>query len=133
MKRREYDAWRKSIQPVRKPRSVCGAGIVYLWRVVCPEQGLTDIYKIGITTASCMDSRIRRVSRLHQVGYQIVVWTRHSDPRAVESQILRIGCPAKMKGADGFTEFRRLSDADRLQVIDIIRNKNIEESACILG
>lgn len=89
-----------------------------------------QIYKVGITSARCLDSRITTVARKHRLTAQIIVWTRLIDPRDAESRILGIGRPAQMKGVDGHTEFRSMTDKDLAQVIDIITEYSDRHISC---
>jgi len=123
LKRKEYDLWRKSLRSEKPTVSKAVSDCLYIWKCIDRTDEYGQIYKIGITSTSCMDERIKKVSRLHGVDYEIVVWTRQNDPRAIEAQILSIGRRAKMTRLEGHTEFRSLSEADLAQVLDIIGNK----------
>ena len=123
LKRKEYDLWRKSLRSGTPTVSKAVSDCLYIWKCIDRTDEYGQIYKIGITSTSCMDERIKKVSRTHKVAYEIVVWSRQNDPRAIESQILSIGMPAKMERADGHTEFRSLSETDLAQVLDIIGGK----------
>lgn len=123
LKRREYELWRKSLRSESPTSSKAVSNCLYIWKCVDRTDEYGQIYKIGITSTSCADDRIKTVSRTHKVGYEIVVWSRQNDPRVIEAQILRIGRPAKMERADGHTEFRSLTDQDLAQVLDIVGGK----------
>jgi hypothetical protein len=123
LKRKEYDLWRKSLRSSESTSGKAVSDCLYIWKCLDRTDEYGQIYKIGITSTSCADDRIKTVSRTHKVGYEIVVWSRQNDPRVIEAQILRIGRPAKMERADGHTEFRSLSETDLAQVLDIIGNK----------
>jgi hypothetical protein len=123
LKRKEYDAWRKSLRSVTPTANKAISDCVYVWKCLNHTDEYGQIYKMGITSVSCQDTRIKKVSRLHGLDYEIVVWSRQNDPRAIEAQILSIGRPVKMTRLEGHTEFRSLSEADLAQVLDIIGNK----------
>lgn len=123
LKRKEYDLWRKSLRSEKPTVSKAVSDCLYIWKCIDRTDEYGQIYKIGITSTSCMDERIKKVSRTHKLAYEIVVWSRQNDPRAIEAQILSIGMPAKMERADGHTEFRSLSETDLAQVLDIIGGK----------
>ena len=123
LKRKKHKLWRKSLILAVHNVNKAVSDILYVWKCVDRSDGYGQIYKIGITSASYSDERIKKVSRTHKVDYEILVWSRQNACRAIESEILALGRIAKMARLDGHTEFRSLSKSDLAQVLDIISNK----------
>ena len=87
--------------------------VVYVWR-----DRLTDLHKIGITSERLGEFRIGGLNK--NVEPAIVFMLKVPDARAVESELLKLGTdPGLDSSVDGYTEFRRLTDAELGKAVSI--------------
>lgn len=91
------------------------ADVVYVWRV-----SGTDLHKIGLTGDKMGEERIRLCGRDNGMDPRIVFMLKVPDARAVEKQLLELGTTPELDSSiDGYTEFRRLTDADLGKAVSI--------------
>ena len=89
--------------------------VVYVWR----DAG-TDLYKIGVTSDRIGERRIGNCSGKNDMDPRIVFMLKVPDARAVESKLLELGTDPELDSSiDGYTEFRRLTDAELGQAVSI--------------
>ena len=89
--------------------------VVYIWR----DAG-TDLHKVGVTSARIGEQRIDICSSHNGMDPRIVFMLKVSDARAVESKLLELGTDPELDSSiDGYTEFRRLTDAELGQAVSI--------------
>jgi hypothetical protein len=89
--------------------------VVYIWR----DSG-SDLHKVGVTSARIGEDRIDICSGKHNMDPRIVFMLKVDDARAVESQLLELGTDPKLDSSiDGYTEFRKLTDAELGKAVSI--------------
>ena len=89
--------------------------VVYIWR----DAG-SDLHKVGVTSARVGEGRVGICSRKNDMDPRIVFMLKVPDARAVESQLLELGTDPELDSSiDGYTEFRRLTDAELGQAVSI--------------
>ena len=89
--------------------------VVYIWR----DAG-TDLHKVGVTSARIGEQRIRLCKSHNDMDPQIVFMLKVPDARAVELRLLELGTDPELDSSiDGYTEFRRLTDAELGQAVSI--------------
>jgi len=89
--------------------------VVYLWQDI--DSG---IHKIGVTSDRVGEQRIDMCKRHNDMEPRIVFMLKVDDARAVESELLKLGTDPKLDSSiDGYTEFRRLTDAQLGQAVSI--------------
>jgi hypothetical protein len=89
--------------------------VVYIWR----DAG-SDLHKIGVTSARIGEDRIDICRRHNSMEPRIVFMLKVDDARAVESELLKLGTDPELDSSiDGYTEFRRLTDAQLGQAVSI--------------
>lgn len=87
--------------------------VVYVWR-----DEVTGLHKIGITSARLGEFRIGGFNK--GVDPSIVFMLKVNDARAVESKLLELGTDPRLDSSiDGYTEFRRLTDAELGKAVSI--------------
>jgi hypothetical protein len=95
----------------------CGTDndVVYIWR----DAG-TGLHKVGITSDRIGEKRINLCSSHNDMDPRIVFMLKVADARAVESQLLELGTDPQLDSSiDGYTEFRRLTDAELGRAVSI--------------
>jgi hypothetical protein len=89
--------------------------VVYIWR----DAG-TDLHKVGVTSDRIGERRIGICGKHNGMDPRIVFMLKVDDARAVESKLLELGTDPELDSSiDGFTEFRRLTDAELGQAVSI--------------
>lgn len=89
--------------------------VVYIWR----DAG-TDLHKVGVTSERLGEQRIDICKRHNNMEPRIVFMLKVDDARAVESELLKLGTDPELDSSiDGYTEFRRLTDAQLGQAVSI--------------
>ena len=87
--------------------------VVYIWR-----DDVTGLHKVGITSDRLGEYRIGGNNA--DMDPRIVFMLKVADARAVESKLLELGtAPDLNSSIDGYTEFRRLTDAELGQAVSI--------------
>lgn len=87
--------------------------VVYIWR-----DEITGLHKIGITSDRLGEFRIGGFNK--GVDPSIVLMLKVDDARAVEKEMLRLGTAPEMDSSiDGYTEFRRLTNAELGKAVSI--------------
>jgi hypothetical protein len=87
--------------------------VVYIWR----DEG-TDLHKVGVTSERLGEFRIGGLNK--GMDPRIVFMLKVDDARAVESELLQLGTDPELDSSiDGYTEFRRLTDAELGQAVSI--------------
>lgn len=87
--------------------------VVYVWR-----DDVTGLHKIGITSDRLGEYRIGGDNR--DMDPRVVFMLKVNDARAVESKLLELGTDPELDSSiDGYTEFRRLTDAQLGQAVSI--------------
>jgi hypothetical protein len=95
----------------------CGTDndVVYIWR-----DSDTDLHKIGVTSNRIGERRIGICGSHNGMDPRIVFMLKVDDARVVESQLLELGTDPELDSSiDGYTEFRRLTDAELGQAVSI--------------
>jgi len=89
--------------------------VVYIWR----DAG-SDLHKVGVTSDRVGEDRIAICRRHNGMDPRIVFMLKVDDARAVESQLLELGTDPELDSSvDGYTEFRKLTDADLGKAVSI--------------
>jgi hypothetical protein len=89
--------------------------VVYVWR-----DAVSDLHKIGVTSARIGEQRISRCKRINDMDPRIVFMLKVPDARAVELKLLELGADPELDSSiDGYTEFRRLTDAELGRAVSI--------------
>jgi len=89
--------------------------VVYIWR-----NAGSDLHKVGVTSARIGEGRIAICRRHNGMDPRIVLMLKVADARAVESKLLELGTDPELDSSiDGYTEFRRLTDAQLGQAVSI--------------
>ena len=89
--------------------------VVYIWR----DAG-SDLHKVGVTSARIGEQRIAICRRHNGMDPRIVLMLKVGDARAVESKLLELGTDPELDSSiDGYTEFRRLTDAELGKAVSI--------------
>jgi hypothetical protein len=87
--------------------------VVYIWR-----EADTDLHKVGVTSERLGEFRIG--GKNYGMDPRIVFMLKVDDARAVESQLLELGADPKLDSSiDGYTEFRKLTDAELGKAVSI--------------
>jgi hypothetical protein len=96
--------------------------LVYIWKAVGLFYNDVQVYKIGITSKALGVSRIKKVASRHNMKYEVItIADVGSSARRLERMALNIGNRIEYdKVADGFTEFRALTDGDLSVVLEAI-------------
>jgi hypothetical protein len=102
------------------------ADTIYVWRAEDQFFNRKPVYKIGVTSIKCGDSRISQVCRASGFKPCSVIKTFVGVGRAyeVEKAALNFGCDPKFSKFDGSTEFRALSDQQLSEVLSVISSCN---------
>ena len=97
-----------------EPASGCSDNdVVYVWR-----DEVTGLHKVGITSERLGEFRIGGSNK--GVDPRIVFMLKVDDARAVESKLLELGTDPELDSSiDGYTEFRRLTDAELGKAVSI--------------
>jgi hypothetical protein len=89
--------------------------VVYIWR----DAG-SDLHKVGVTSARIGEQRVSGCGSHNGMDPRIVLMLKVDDARAVESKLLELGTDPELDSSiDGYTEFRRLTDAQLGQAVSI--------------
>lgn len=89
--------------------------VVYIWR----DAG-SDLHKVGVTSERIGEDRINICRRNNGMDPRIILMLKVEDARAVESQLLNLGTDPELDSSiDGYTEFRKLTDAELGQAVSI--------------
>lgn len=89
--------------------------VVYIWR-----DADSDLHKVGVTSDRIGERRIGVCSSHNDMDPRIVFMLKVADARAVESKLLELGTDPELDSSiDGYTEFRRLTDAELGQAVSI--------------
>jgi hypothetical protein len=89
--------------------------VVYIWR----DAG-SDLHKVGVTSARIGEDRINICRRHNGMDPRIVFMLKVDDARAVESKLLELGTDPDLDSSiDGYTEFRRLTNAELGKAVSI--------------
>ena len=90
-------------------RIASDANVFYIWE----NADDPGVYKVGITSERCAEKRIAKCTRNNNMTANIVLVAAVDDARDLERRALELGdnvnYPADI---DGYTEFRRYSDAE---------------------
>ena len=87
--------------------------VVYIWR-----DDVTGLHKVGITSDRLGEYRIGGDNK--GMDPRIVLMLKVDDARAVESKLLELGADPELDSSiDGYTEFRRLTDAELGEAVSI--------------
>jgi hypothetical protein len=90
-------------------RVASDANVFYVW-------GNADdpgVYKVGITSQRCAEDRIANCARHNNMTANVIVMAAVDDARELERRALELGDdPHYPADIDGYTEFRRYSDAE---------------------
>ncbi len=97
---------------------------IYLYRLT------GNTYKVGISSSSIVNKRIRSVAAKHGVCNPEIIWIEKTkDARVIESKVKRLlkgsASTSVEPGVDGYTEMYDLSEDSLLEVIDIIKQRLI--------
>ena len=85
------------------------ANVFYIWE----NADDPGVYKVGITSERCADDRIAICTRRNKMIANIIVMATVDDARDIERRALELGDdPRYPDTVDGYTEFRRYSDAE---------------------
>lgn len=85
------------------------ANVFYIWE----NADDPGVYKVGITSERCADDRIDICTRKNNMTANIVLVAAVDDARELERRALELGDdPHYPTDIDGYTEFRRYSDAE---------------------
>jgi hypothetical protein len=85
------------------------ANVFYIWE----NADDPGVYKVGITSERCGDGRITQCARQNSMTANIILVAAVDDAREVERRALDLGDdPRYPADIDGYTEFRRYSDAE---------------------
>ena len=91
------------------------ADVVYIWQDA--ESGL---HKIGITSDRVGEQRIGICKATNRMDPRIVLMLKVGDARVVEKSLLELGTDPELDSSiDGYTEFRRLTDAELGKAVSI--------------
>lgn len=96
---------------------------VYIWKVVGHQHNGLGIYKIGVTSFRLGLDRIKRVSQLSKMRFEVVALERvGSSACSIEAELLRLGCSPGLSGFCGATEFRVLTQRELDLALFILQN-----------
>ena len=85
------------------------ANVFYIWE----NADDPGVYKVGISSERCADDRIDICTRKNKMTANIILMTSVNDARDIERRALELGDdPHYPADIDGYTEFRRYSDAE---------------------
>ena len=100
------------------------ADIVYVWRVVGKTFNGNPVYKIGVTSSTLGDGRIKRVAREAGFEFEILFFEKVGEGNAyrVERLLKGLGVNPGYEEIDGATEFRALSNQQLEVVLEILIN-----------
>lgn len=93
---------------------------VYVWKV----NDSVDLYKVGVTSSSLSDMRIKRVRWAGKFqNIETLILAKVGNPRAIEMERIMksVGSPVKFeKKFDGHTEFRKMTPEQTKSVVSFI-------------
>jgi hypothetical protein len=102
-------------QHMESAKGSTDANVIYIWR-----DAITGLHKVGITSERIGERRIDICKQHNDMDPRIVFMLKVPDARAVEKQLLELGTDPELDGSiDGYTEFRRLTDAELGKAVSI--------------
>ena len=95
---------------------------LYIWNIKD-----TNVYKIGVTSHSLGDKRIKIVARKQNITPVVIAHIRVKNAHTIESKIHKTFKTKQdlITNGDGYTEFRTLSDMELVGILDYLKKEMI--------
>lgn len=116
--------WQELKQTWEPSRFTCDNDVVYIWQIISPLTGDSNLYKVGITSKRIGTNRIKVCARNAGVCYNIVAYEQVEDAKKVESKLLDIGVRASIGDHFyGYTEVVSYTSRQLVKALSVIRDE----------
>lgn len=116
--------WEDLKQTWEPSRFTCDNDVIYIWQIISPLTGDSNLYKVGVTSKRIGTNRIKVCARNAGVCYNIVAYEVVEDARRVESKLLEMGVRASIGNHFyGYTEVVSYTDRQLVNALSVIRDE----------